>query len=135
MSAKAPLYDRKFILASASERRRQLLSEAGYRFDVVPADIDEQKFLREGIEPAEFARRAALAKANKIAAENPGWLVLGADTVVDFEGQIIGKARDETHAEEITEKLFSKPHKVITGVAIVRKPDNLEIVDSDTTVI
>jgi septum formation protein len=135
MSTKQTPVVKKFILASASERRRELLTEAGYTFDVIPADIDEQAFLKEGIEPAEFAEQTALAKANKIAAENPDSLVLGADTVVDFKGQIIGKARGEAHAKEITEKLFSKPHKVITGIAIVKKCDSLEVVDSATTAI
>jgi len=128
-------FDIKFILASASKRRSELLSKSGYKFEVAPAEIDEESFLKEGITPVRFAEQTALAKANEIAARNPESLVLGADTVVDCDGQIIGKASDEQHAKEITEKLFSQPHKVITAVALVRKSDNLEIVESDTTVI
>jgi septum formation protein len=123
------------ILASASPRRKQLLAKAGYKFTVVPADIDENTISTKGISSAEYAKVLALAKAKKVAEQFPDSLVIGADTIVDFNGQIIGKAIDEKHAEEITRKLFSKPHKVITGIAIVRLSDNVRIVESDTTVV
>jgi septum formation protein len=123
------------ILASASPRRKQLLTQAGYKFTVVPADIDENAISAEGISSAEYTQRLALAKAEKVAQQFPNSLVIGSDTIVDFEGEIIGKAVDEKHAEEITRKLFSKPHKVITGIAIVRLSNNTRIVESDTTVV
>jgi septum formation protein len=123
------------ILASASPRRQQLLTQAGYKFTVVPADIDENAISAKGISSAEYTKRLALAKAEKVAQQFPNSLVIGSDTIVDFEGEIIGKAVDEKHAEEITRKLFSRPHKVITGIAIVRLSDNTRIVESDTTVV
>ncbi len=123
------------ILASSSPRRKKLLADAGYIFRVVPADIDESAFLSEPITPCEYARRLALAKAGSVAAEFPDCLVIGADTVVDFNGRIIGKPADAKEAEQITRKLFSAPHKVITAVAIVRMADNTEIVESDTTIV
>jgi septum formation protein len=123
------------ILASASPRRQQLLTQAGYKFTVVPADIDENAISTKGISSAEYTKRLALAKAEKVAQQFPNSLVIGSDTIVDFEGEIIGKAVDEKHAEEITRKLFSRPHKVITGIAIVRLRDNTRIVESDTTVV
>ncbi len=123
------------ILASASPRRRQLMSEAGYEFIVVPPDIDESEFEAEGISACEYAKRLALAKAKSVAQKHPESYVIGADTVVDFAGQIIGKPADAKEAEQITKKLFSTPHKVITGVAIVRHCDDIEIVDSDTTTV
>jgi septum formation protein len=103
------------ILASASPRRRQLLTEAGYEFTVVVPEIDESAFEAVGIEAGEYAKKLALAKANSVAQTYPDRLVLGADTVVDFEGTIIGKPADAEDAERITRKLFSAPHKVITG--------------------
>jgi septum formation protein len=121
------------ILASASPRRKQLLAEAGYKFRVVPPEIDESAF--EGAGACEYAERLALAKARDVAGEFPDCLVIGADTVVDFQGEIIGKAADGKEAEVITRKLFSKPHKVITGVAIVRMADGVEIVESETTTV
>jgi septum formation protein len=121
------------ILASASPRRKQLLAEAGYKFRVVPPEIDESAF--EGTEACKYAEQLALAKARDVAGEFPDCLVIGADTVVDFQGEIIGKAANEKEAEVITRKLFSAPHKVITGVAIVRMADGVEIVESETTTI
>jgi septum formation protein len=123
------------VLASASPRRRQLLAEAGYNFEVYPAEIDESSFAAEGIDPREYAGRLALAKAKSVAEKYPEDPVIGADTVVDFHGRIIGKPADAKDAEQITRKLFSAPHKVITAVAIVRLRDNVEIADSDTTTV
>jgi len=124
-----------FILASVSPRRKQLLAEAGYKFTVVTPDIDESAFPVEGFEACEYAERLALAKAKDVAQKHPDSLVIGADTVVDFDGQIIGKPTDAKEAEQITKKLFSKPHKVITGIAIVRLIDGIELSQSDTTAV
>ena len=123
------------ILASASPRRKQLLAEAGYKFTCVCPDIDESAFAAEGINPCEYAERLALAKAKNVAEKYPDCLVIGADTVVDFNGEIIGKPADAKEAEEITRKLFSGPHKVITAVAMVRISDGTEIVESDATTV
>ena len=123
------------ILASASPRRKQLLTEAGYKFTVSPPDIDESVLSAEDISPCGYAKHLALAKAKNVSARFPDDLVIGADTVVDFDGQIIGKPADAKEAEQITKKLFSTPHKVITAVAIVRLADGTKIVESDTTVV
>jgi septum formation protein len=123
------------VLASASPRRRQLLAEAGYKFTIVIPDIEESAFVGERISPREYAKRLALAKAKSVAEKLPGSLVIGADTVVDFEGEIIGKPADAKEAEQITRKLFSAPHKVITAVAIVCLNNGIEIVESDSTVV
>jgi septum formation protein len=124
-----------FILASASPRRKQLLQKAGYKFDIVVSDIDESKISTDGLSPTEFACKAALAKAKNIADKYPDKLIVAADTVVDYDGQIIGKPDSAKHAEEITRKLFSKPHKVITGIAIVQKNAGLELLEQDTTIV
>ena len=123
------------ILASASPRRRQLLAEAGYEFTVVKPDIDESASVAEGLDACEYAKSLALAKARNVAGRHPDSLVIGADTVADFNGQIIGKPADAREAEQITKKLFSGPHKVVTGIAIVRVRDNTELLASDTTTV
>jgi septum formation protein len=125
----------KIILASASPRRRELLAEAGYKFTVVPSSVDESVFPTDGIGSAEYAKQLALSKADNIAQKYPDYMVIGADTVVDFNGRIIGKPRDVKHAEEITRMLFSKPHKVITGLALICKFRNLRVVEAETTVV
>jgi septum formation protein len=123
------------VLASASPRRRQLMSEAGYEFTVVLPEIDESAFDFDQVNPVEYAKRLALAKAKSVAGKHPASFVIGADTIVDFQGRIIGKAADPEEAEQITKKLFSEPHKVITGVAIVRLSDGTELVRSDSTTV
>lgn len=122
-----------FILASASPRRRELLIKAGYKFKVIPPEIDESAF--EGTESRKYAEQLALVKAKNVAEKSPESLVVGADTVVDFQGEIIGKPANAEEAVVITRKLFSRPHKVITGVAIVRVSDGVEIVKSETTTV
>jgi septum formation protein len=128
-------YAARIILASASPRRRELLSKAGYKFTVVRPDLDESAFPTEGIEAPEYAKKLALAKANSVAPAYPDRLVLGADTVVDCQGRIIGKPTDAKDAEQITRKLFSAPHKVVTGLAVVRVCDNTRLVESDSTTV
>lgn len=121
------------ILASASARRRELLAQAGYKFTAISPDIDESIFSTAGVTADEYAKQLALAKAKNVAEKYPDSLVIGADTVVDYHGEIIGKPADAKEAERITRKLFSAPHKVITAVAFVRLSDRTELCESDTT--
>ena len=134
-NSKFSILNSKLVLASASPRRRQLLTEARYEFTIVEPDVDESAFPTDGVDAGDYARRLALAKANSIASKYPDSIVIGADTVADFQGQIIGKPADAGDAEKITAKLFSRPHKVITGVAIVSKRNDIELIESDTTTV
>lgn len=124
-----------FILASASPRRRELLAAAGYEFTVIPPDVDESKFSPDGIEPCEFVKILALAKANNVARNYPDKIVVGADTIVDYSGKIIGKPANAEDAKQIVKKLFSKSHKVLTGLAFIRLRDNLELITCETTTV
>ncbi len=126
-------YKSSIILASASPRRNHFITDAGLRFTVRVSEIDESRFSTEGLSSAEYAEILALAKAKDVAAKEPEALVIGADTVVDFKGEIIGKPTDHHHAEEITRKLFSAPHEVVTALALVRLSDGAELIESDTT--
>ncbi len=123
-----------FILASASARRKDLLERAGYKFDVVVSGVDESAY-PDDIDPKEYAKILAMAKAKNVGQKFPDRLVLGADTIADFNGNIIGKADDAKHAEEIIQKLFSMAHKIITAVALVKIDAGLELVETDTTVV
>jgi len=125
----------QFILGSGSARRKQLLGSAGYKFHVVVPDIDEEALSTDNITAVEYAKQLALVKAKNVALEYPTELVLGADTIADFNGRIIGKPVDAEDAERITRLLFSAPHKVITAVALIRIADNNEIVEAETTVV
>ena len=126
---------KSFILASASPRRRSLLAQAGYDFKVIVSDVDESAFDCYQIRPIEYAKKLALAKAADVAKKYPDKIVVGADTVADFDGEILGKARTRAGAEEIIKKLFSRAHKVITAIAIVWPAKNIEMLEADTTVV
>jgi septum formation protein len=108
------------ILASGSPRRRELLARAGIHFEIQPADIPEVE--RPGEAPVAFAQRLAHAKATAIAKRigaHPPRLVLGADTIVVVDGDILGKPRDEEHAMEHLERLTGRCHSVVTAVALL----------------
>jgi septum formation protein len=124
-----------FILASASPRRRALLTQAGYKFDIVVSNIDESQISSDGLTAIEYSCKLALAKAQDVAQRFPDKLVVGADTVADFDGEIIGKAESAEHAEEITRKLFSKPHRIVTAIAMIKKDANLQTVEYDITTV
>lgn len=104
----------RLVLASASPRRARLLTEAGIVFDVKPGDVDE-RVPRKAI-PAEAAVAIAVKKARAVKA--PGSWVLAADTLIDFDGDVIGKPADETEAHAILRMFSGSEHWVITGVAI-----------------
>ncbi len=125
----------RIILASASPRRRDLMTRAGYHFEVVPSDLDESLLGATASSPQKVAETLALAKAQSVASRHPDALVIGADTLVDCGGEIIGKPANAGEAEQITRKLFSAPHKVITGLALVRLCDDTQIVRSDVTIV
>jgi septum formation protein len=103
---------RPLILASASPQRRAILAEAGIAFEVRPADVDE---LTEG-DPQEVALENARRKALAV----PGGLVLGADTDVALDGDILGKPRDAAHARELVGRLNGRTHEVVGGIALAR---------------
>ena len=112
-----------------------MLAKAGYCFEVVPSEVDESVFDTDGVTSEEHTKILALAKAKDVSVKFPTALVMGSDTVVDLDGEIIGKPEDAEHAEEITRKLFSRPHQVITGVALVCVEKGIEIIEADTTVV
>lgn len=108
--------NKPLVLASASPRRRQFLSSLGLQFTVFPAEIDETPMLGET--PAAFARRMAMEKAEAVARLRPESWVIGADTVVTIDGEIIGKPADAAHALETLRKLRGRTHEVITGLSL-----------------
>ncbi|MEE8483743.1 MAG: Maf family protein [Nitrospinota bacterium] len=110
------------ILASASPRRKRILSELFAEFDVRPVEIDESP--RNGETHRETAKRLSMEKAQKVAEKNPGSLVIGADTFVFLGGNIIGKADCEERARGMLAALSGKTHEVITGVSFIYKNEN-----------
>ena len=105
------------ILASRSPRRSELLTAAGISFDVLAADIDETPHPNEA--PDAYVERLAIEKARAVLALRPGARVLGADTTVTIDGEILGKPVDEADAFRMLRLLNGRPHDVHTGVALV----------------
>ena len=107
-----------FILASASPRKRELLGSLGLRFIVAPSDVPET-FLN-GETPRNHAIRLSLEKSRMAAARHPASWVLGADTVVVVDGEVLGKPRNAGEAKEMLRKLSGRSHQVITGFSLLR---------------
>lgn len=108
------------VLASASPRRRDLLAQVGIPIEIWPAAIDES--VRPGEDVLGYARRVATAKADAVAAACPGRWVLAADTVVEIEGDILGKAPDEAAARAMLRRLVGRTHRVSTAF-VLRGPE------------
>jgi septum formation protein len=120
------------ILASASPRRAELLAAAGYRFDVVPVEIDERP--RAGEAPRAYVSRLASEKSKRAQAGlPPDAIVLGADTAVVVDGEILGKPLDDADAAVMVRRLAGRRHEVMTGVSVRR--NGREVTGVETTVV
>ena len=107
---------RRLLLASESPRRHQLLGTLGIPFETETAQVEEFK---SAASPEEVPLINALLKADAVAARHPGALVIGADTVILFQGEAIGKPRDLADAERLLLSLAGHSHQVVTGLALV----------------
>ena len=115
----------RLILASASPRRKELLRVVGLNFEVMPSGVDEV-FLK-GDTPREHVLRLSEEKALSIASRNPDAWVLGVDTIVIINGEILGKPLAADEAREMLCKLSGRKHKVITGFCIAGKDANVMV--------
>ena len=108
----------KLVLASSSPRRTELLNRAGWPHEVIVAGIDES--VRPNEKPAAYVERLACSKAEAVAQRLEEGVVLGADTTVVVENQILGQPQDDADARRMLRLLSGKWHDVLTGVALVR---------------
>ena len=106
----------RVVLASQSPRRRELLTLVGIAHEVRPADIDETYLAGE--EPGPHAERLARGKVAEVSRSVPDALVIGSDTIVVVDGDVLGKPRDEAHAFEMLTRLSGRSHTVITAIAV-----------------
>jgi len=116
------------ILASESPRRRNLLESLGIDFEVIPSNIDENLDLVNDL-AEEVAKSLAYRKALCVAKRLSSGIVIGADTIVIFEGTIFGKPVDDNDAYEVLSKLSGKSHQVITGIALIDSTTGKELLD------
>ena len=117
---------KRLILASGSPARRDLLAQAGYSFDVLPAHIDEPGG-EDATDPRAYVHDVAWLKAAAVAAKVKEGIVLAADTVGWLNGRIIGKPVDEADARRILTTLGGTVHELWTGVVLWRRPDDLQV--------
>lgn len=115
----------KLILASASESRARILQAAAVPFEAVPAAIDETaiktEFLSRGDEPGSVAAQLAEAKALQISRAHAGTLVLGADQVLLFEGELVSKCENMAAARQLLARLRGKKHSLISALALAEE--------------
>lgn len=114
--------DRSIILASGSPRRKELLSEAGYRFEVHPPDESVECGVCAGESPPELVARLAEAKARDVAARVGSGLIVACDTVAEFHGQALGKPANEEHARRMLSALRGNEHRVYSGLCVWDAP-------------
>ena len=107
----------QLILASASPRRRELLQSAGVAFTVIPSDTPEAA--QPGETPQEYALRVASEKARDVARRHPGAWVLGADTIVEIDGEVLGKPQDATDGQRMLRCLSGRTHRVMTAFTLL----------------
>jgi len=110
------------ILASKSEIRKKILNQNGISCEIVPANVDEEQvkesLLNEKATPEIISKNLAELKANKISEKKPNEYVLGADSVVDLNGELISKPRNRKEALSILQKLNGQKHQLISSVCI-----------------
>jgi septum formation protein len=120
------------ILASASPRRRELLAQAGFIFTVESADVDES--LRDGEAPVAYVLRLAVEKAQAVfagySAVQETLVVLGADTSVVLDDEVLGKPADAADAMRMLRRLSGRTHQVLTGVAAVTREGTVSGVET-----
>ena len=126
MSSAAPL-----VLASASPRRRELLTQLGVEFDVLVADVIAHE--EETTDPRTLVTHNAALKADWVAARRPDQFVLGADTTVFLDSLVLNKPRDLTEARSMLRRLSGRTHTVYTGVALRHQRRGIQVDDGATS--
>lgn len=122
---------KKLILASSSPRRKELLEQVGFTFEIQPSSFEEN--MAQDLPPLELAKQLSLGKAQDIANKNSDSIVLGADTFIAFDNHILGKPHTPEKAKEILKLLSGKWHSVITGFTIIDTETKKKVSESVET--
>ncbi|MHA1478059.1 MAG: Maf family protein [Promethearchaeota archaeon] len=130
---------KRIILASKSVDRYKILNRLNISFETLDTNINESNYKDQYSDPIDLVKELAKAKALKakelLRSEENGTIIIAADTIVEFNGKIIGKAKNEIEAFQILKSLANRSHNLITGIAITSVDDNKIIIDYDTTVV
>jgi septum formation protein len=125
------IVDAPIILASSSPRRRELLSQAGIPFTIHVSGCDETPIVGEG--PKEMVERLALLKAAAVAESHRNALVIGADTTVFIDDEILGKPESEADARRMLSRIAGRVHRVWGGIAVIHRASGIEVCTSHVT--
>jgi septum formation protein len=123
------------ILASRSPRRRELLLEAGYAFEVIPPDDSAECGICGNENPLQLVARLAYQKAANVALKVEAGVILACDTVAECDGQILGKPYDETDARRMLLTLSGREHRVFSGLCLWKIPGGQPRVETDITIL
>lgn len=115
------------ILASASPRRKEILENTNTKFEIIKSEIDE--VILDNELPSQVVMRLAFEKSIDIALKHPDSLVIGADTVVVLNNNILGKPKDSSDAFNMIKQLSGKTHQVITGISLINLNANQKIIE------
>lgn len=130
---------KKIILASKSNDRSELFNRLNIPFEVLNTHIDESVYKTRYSEPVELVKELAKAKVliakEMLVNEEKGTVVIAADTLVELDGKIIGKAQSEIEAFKMLKTLINRSHNLITGIAITEINNSKVIIDYDTTIV
>jgi len=122
---------KKIILASESPRRQSLLQQLGVKFTISPANIAED--ISESISPEQLVRSLAWQKARQVLQNRPEGIVIAADTIVCWEGRVMGKPVDRDDAHAMLCQLSGRSHQVMTGLCIAEAADAVPDLAVETT--
>lgn len=123
----------QLILASTSPRRRELLALLQIPFDVRTPSFEER--VRPGGPAVEQVQEFALGKARSVAQQEPDAIVLGSDTIIELDGEVLGKPADLHEAHTMLQRMAGRDHAVHTAVALVRLQPQIERVELSTTIV
>ena len=123
----------KLILGSASPRRKELLREAGYSFEVLPSECDEN--VDKNLSPKLMVKELSLLKAQDVAKKvtDTDCLIIGADTLVSLGDAVMGKPKDRDDAIQMLRSLSGSCHQVYTGVTVIRRTDGFTVTEAECT--
>jgi len=127
----------KIILASKSGDRAKSFEKLNLNFEIIISDFNEVEFNKKTLSPIElaieFAKNKAINVKEKVESKGIDGIIIAADTIVEFEGEIIGKANDESHAFEILKKLRNNTHNLISAIAVTRTFKKKIVTDYEST--
>ncbi len=126
-------HDKDIILASNSPRRKQLFKELNFPFKTMPSSFKEPDYVETDMAPVQYSIFNAQQKADEVAEKLSNALVIGMDTIAEFQGRVLEKPKDRAHAKDMIKYLRGSQHEVITGICIRDADSEHKVTAAETT--